>query len=125
MELNELLVEEADPVERGPKEFKLYSKRVFLTYSQAQGITKEELQDHILGLLGRANVSWMVTAQEQHEDGEPHFHVVIETIKRKKYNDSRFFDFKDKHPKIEPVRDVKAAINYVKKDVSRIKYFNL
>lgn len=92
--------------------FKFDSRTVFLTYPQSGDLTEEQIKVH-LQVIG---ITWLRTAKELHADGCPHIHVVGQFSKRYQTRNERAFDVGGKHPNIQPVRSVRAALAYVAKD---------
>lgn len=95
-------------------------KHLFLTYSQCP-ISKENMFTHILSTL-KDNVVNVAVCSETHEDGNPHLHAFIELEKTIRHTRADILDYfcpirKERyHPNIGPVRDIKAAINYLQKE---------
>jgi hypothetical protein len=96
---------------------------MFLTYSnpvqqmfQEPGslpFTKEMLMEYIKA---KGNVSYVVVSLEYHVDGNVHFHAMVLGDGKFDFKDCHKYDYLGCHPKIEPVRQVKASMDYVKKD---------
>lgn len=98
-------------------EYKFRATNILLTYAQASPITLDELYDFLKNhdYHGRA-VKALLVAQEDHQNGGYHFHCYIKLSDRFETRSVRFFDFRGKHPNIEPVRSPKACEKYVTKD---------
>lgn len=100
------------------RQFKFQSKRIFLTYPQAE-IDNNELYAFCYTF---GTIKYAVIAKELHQDGNPHCHAVIEYAKRLDFRDTRKFDFMGHHPSIEKPRNFMAAINYCKKDNNYVEF---
>lgn len=92
--------------------FKFDSQHFFLTYPQSD-IDNEEL---INALKLIADIEWLRVCTEQHADGQPHSHAVGKFKKRFQTRNERIFDVSGRHPKVEPVRSITRALEYVSKD---------
>ncbi|UYD39153.1 MAG: replication associated protein [Wigfec virus K19_526] len=84
------------------KKFKINNQRLFLTYSQCEferddyfAWIKKEFSSY-------PNAQWYI-AEETHEDGSPHRHVLINFGKAFQTTASRRFDFNGCHPNIARV----------------------
>ena len=58
----------------------------------------------------------MVVGQEQHQNGELHFHAVIQFERKVDIRNCRHFDYNNVHPSIESVRSIPRAVRYCKKE---------
>lgn len=92
--------------------FKFDGQFFFLTYPHS-GFSHEELHLQIQSI---ASVDWLRVCTEAHEDGDPHIHAVGKFKKRFQSRNERVFDFNGRHPKIEPVRSIAKALEYVSKE---------
>lgn len=92
--------------------FKFDSQHFFLTYAQSD-IDNQEL---INGLQLIAELEWVRVCRERHEDGNWHSHAVGRFKRRFQTRNERAFDVAGRHPKIEPVRSIARALEYVSKD---------
>lgn len=102
--------------------FRLNAKNIFLTYSQATTISKDDIFNHIQSVLSD-RLSWCVIGHEHHQDGNSHFHAIIGLSSKYNCRNERLFDVAGFHPKIEPSRDVFASIRYVsKEDTNVLRY---
>lgn len=93
--------------------FKFDSRSFFLTYAQSGELTRQQVQDHLGSI---AVLEWCRVASEQHEDGNPHIHAVGRWDTRVQSRNPRFLDVAGFHPNIQPIRSVRAAVQYVSKD---------
>lgn len=80
---------------QSPMSFRIQSKNIFLTYSNVEqqgwdAFTKEELLEF---LSSKCPGGYVIVCQEQHEDGSPHFHAVMQFRRKPDIRNSRFFDF--------------------------------
>lgn len=101
--------------------FRCNAKNFFLTYPQAVNIeTKDELLQFLLSR--RQSVAYLIVAKELHEDGNQHYHAMIQYSKRFDLRDDKYFDYKGHHPNIQKVKSVDATKVYIKKDEDYIEY---
>lgn len=97
--------------------FRINSQQIFLTYSQANSLEKEEVIQFFKDINHNGNrVGHLLVAVEAHEDGGRHFHIYIKFERKANIRDGRFFDIRDQHPNIQGVRSTKAVLDYCKKD---------
>lgn len=92
--------------------FKFDSLTAFLTYPQCDA-DAQELIDFFNSI---KPVQWCRVALEHHEDGSPHRHAVVKFSTRLQSKNERIFDFNGKHPNIQRVRSITAALNYCAKE---------
>jgi hypothetical protein len=93
--------------------FRFCAKRVFLTYPQSEGLTKERLLEHLVGPL---RARWACVALEQHEGGGNHLHAYAEWYnQRVDTRDCRYFDLDGRHPNISAVGSKARVLAYVQK----------
>lgn len=102
--------------------FRLNSQQIFLTYPQAESLSKEVLQNFFYNFkyTSRRNVEFTVerflVAQERHEDGGMHFHAYLKLSGKPNITTNRLFDVDGHHPNIQGVRSSKNVLHYCKKD---------
>lgn len=105
-----------DPKAAEPAKGKqLSAKSWFLTYPQCS-VTKEQA---LLNLQSRfkQNLAGCLIAQEDHQDGMKHLHMLVIFTKAVKTKDRSFFDFVcKKHGNYQTVRSQYAVANYVRKE---------
>ncbi|AXF50879.1 replication-associated protein [Lolium perenne-associated virus] len=100
--------------------FRLQSKILLLTYSQADAIDHERLFKFLSGLKQPIRIR---VGKEAHMDGHTHYHAYAEWEKKYETTDARHFDFESIHPNIvSRVRDPLSAWNYCGKDGVAIDY---
>lgn len=92
--------------------FRFDSQYVFLTYPHSEFVHSAYHEF----LNGVCPVDWCRIATEKHADGDPHVHVIAKFVRRFQCRNERVFDFESRHPNVQPVRSVSAAIKYVGKD---------
>lgn len=92
--------------------FKFDSQHFFLTYPQSD-FTNDEL---IAAINAIAELEWIRVCREQHQDGNLHSHAVGRFKRRFQTRNPRCFDVAGRHPKVESVRSVRKALDYVSKD---------
>ena len=96
-----------------PPAFRLKSKTIFFTYSQADAIDHDELYQFFLDL----QPVYLRVGRELHEDGHAHYHVLVNTSKPVETTNARKFDRNGIHPNIESnVRNPNATWEYCGKD---------
>ena len=66
--------------------------------------------------LEKAGVLYIIACSENNKDGTKHTHVFFKTTSPMNTIQANYFDWNERHPNIDSARDVKATINYVKKD---------
>lgn len=96
-----------------PMPFRFDSQTFFLTYAQSGDLTTEEIRTHLESI---RPLHWVRIAKEQHESGDPHFHVVGKFKGRFASRNERVFDIRGKHPNIQPVRSIGHSLEYCTKD---------
>ncbi|ABO14362.1 AC1 [Euphorbia mosaic virus - A [Puerto Rico:Jurabo:1991]] len=107
---------------RNPNSFRLAAKSIFFTYPQC-----DVPKDEVLQML--QHLSWSVVkptyirvAREEHRDGFPHLHCLIQLSGKSNIKDARFFDISHPrrstcfHPNIQGAKDTNAVKNYITKD---------
>lgn len=92
--------------------FKFDAQTAFLTYPQAT-IASNELYQFLNSL---EPILWARIAQETHESGEPHVHVIVKFRKRFQSRNERVFDFNEYHPNIQSARNPSACLQYCEKE---------
>lgn len=98
--------------------FRVQGKNFSLTYSnvQQQGwheFTKEDLLNYLKTL---EHSSYALVCEEKHENGETHFHALVQFSKKRDIRNQRYFDYGNCHPNIQVTRNVKEWMEYCKKD---------
>ncbi|AEI91412.1 replication associated protein [Begomovirus abutilonbrazilense] len=102
--------------------FRLQARNIFLTYPRCD-IPKDEALQMLQAL------SWTVVqptyirvAREEHSDGHPHLHCLIQLSGKSNIRDARFFDLTHPrrsasfHPNVQAAKDTVAVRNYITKD---------
>lgn len=92
--------------------FRLNAKHVFLTYPHSD-LNFQELYNFIDS---KYPLEKAIISKEHHKDGTPHIHALLSFKKRTDIRDERVFDFQDRHPSMESIRNIHATMNYVKKE---------
>lgn len=102
------------------KKFRIDAKRFFLTYPQVNELlpTKESLLEQIQILVP---VQEYCISEEKHQDGGRHFHAYIELTHKKNIRQADFFDIRDHHPNVQPVRNRNQVLKYIRKDGNYIE----
>lgn len=97
-----------------PPSFRIQTKHVFLTYSQANNVDHNDLFTHLCGLHNPIRVR---VGRELHDDGGVHYHAFIQWSKPCETRDVRFFDWAGIHPNVvSRIRDIRATYDYCGKD---------
>lgn len=101
------------------------AKQWFLTYPQCS-LKKEQIQANLwkVHLQGKKTVQWtpetfqfIIIAEETHEDGSPHIHVLLAFRNKFITRDPRVFDFiAGKHGNYATVRSLFDSIKYIRKE---------
>lgn len=101
----------------------MQSSTYFLTYrgfseTTKKNITKQQLLDHLLTLPQdhKMRPEKYLVCQQMYDSGQPHFHVILVYSNRKQITKQSHYDFYDIHPNIQPMRNMKAALEYVQKE---------
>lgn len=99
--------------------FRLQSKKLFLTYSQCVG----EKEDLLNFLHTKLKILEYIVAKENHKDGGTHFHVYLALEKRCNITNPGYLDWEPEgieailyHPKIEACKSSFKVQQYCKKD---------
>lgn len=94
--------------------FRCCAKSHFVTYPQCQ-LPMATITTHW-------QVNWLVKpyhyviiARELHEDGNPHYHVVVQWKHRLDVQREAYFDIDGYHPNIQATKNLEEAITYAKK----------
>lgn len=105
------------------KPFFFQSKVYFLTYKgisdHGEKISKNQLANYLLNQNPndiKVKPEKYLICQETYQTGDPHFHVILCYDRRKVVENPAFFDFKEIHPNIQTMRNMKAALQYVYKE---------
>jgi len=85
---------------------------VFVTYPQSS-LTAARIIEHFQSV---KPIAWARVCNEKHQDGHDHQHVVCKFVTRLQTRNSRIFDIDGRHPKIEKLKSIKKALEYVSKD---------
>lgn len=94
-----------------PNGFRLNARYWFATYPQC-GLPRATLWD----VLCRLGAQWCLVGSEQHADGSPHLHCLIDWGRKKDSRNSRYLDIEGFHPNLQAVKNLNASINYCKKE---------
>lgn len=90
--------------------FRFQGKYAFLTYAQADGLSKDAivwaLRDKV-----PAPEAWAV-GEEEHQDGGKHFHAIVRYAQRVDIRDARFWDVDGFHPNVQSARAWKQVLQY-------------
>jgi hypothetical protein len=109
------------PIIKQKQKFRLQTKEIFLTYSQSGALELEFLIDNLKEKLNTWTVKHYVLVKELHEDGNPHIHVYLKTIRMVHIASVSYMDLeltgKTLHPNIQPARKVTNVLQYMLKFV--------
>ena len=101
--------------------FRLRTKEIFLTYSQSGALGLEFLIDNLIMKLNTWTVKDYVLVKELHEDGNPHIHVYLRTLRMTNIASVSYMDVElngeTLHPNIQPARKVVNVLMYMLKFV--------
>ena len=104
---------------RGPQKDKrkqLQAKNWLLTFPQCD-TKKQEAERSIKEKWNKEELNYAIIAEEKHEDGSPHLHILLSFKEKFITRDRHVFDFiAGKHGSYETVRSIRDAIRYVKKE---------
>lgn len=105
--------------------FRYCAASALITFPQCD-TSKEVCLENILAEW-KDIVRFVVIAEEKHENGDPHLHIVVKFNCQYTSDNCHFFEFISggKHGSVEPVKTMKHAIQYVMKDGNFITYGNL
>ena len=102
-------------------QFSLQSKTFFLTYKGISN-TGVKLNKHLLANFlstqnphERIRPEKYLICEQMYDSGQPHFHIILVYSKRKTILNVTFYDYLGIHPNIQPMRNMKAALDYVYK----------
>jgi len=85
----------------------------FLTYPQSD-FNPNELHSFLNTI---KSVVWARLARESHEDGQPHWHVIVRFASRVKTNATNTtFDYMGRHPNIQQPRRINDVLEYLSKE---------
>ncbi len=101
--------------------FRLRAKKIFLTFPQCENLLQqftnnEHIFDYVEEYYRPHGFDRGVVAIEHHEDGNRHLHIVLVREHTEAITSERFFDLGQYHPNIQPCRNLRNAIKYVKKE---------
>ena len=103
--------------------FRVSSTTFFLTYKgiaeNDRKITKNQLKNYLLSQNrkgAKVKPEKYLICQQTYDSGEPHFHVILVYPCRKEITVPDYFDYLNIHPNIQPMRNMKAALDYVYKE---------
>ncbi|AGK90272.1 rolling-circle initiation protein [Capraria yellow spot Yucatan virus] len=107
---------------RNPNSFRLQANNIFLTYAQCDIPKDEALQ--MLQSLHWAIVKplYIRVSREEHSDGFPHLHCLLQLSGKSNIKDAGFFDLTHPrrsarfHPNIQAAKDTNAVRNYITKE---------
>lgn len=97
--------------------YRLSAKRVFATWPQAGDYSLDQWVSEVKTLASKYGNSYKyIVCRERHQDGNYHFHAVVEFARKINERSPNFFDVFGVHGKYEPVRDLQGSLKYCLKD---------
>lgn len=103
-----------EEVTAGPsRRFRIDTRHLELTYARCSA-TVEDVKEFLdSSVLNSPQCHSWFAAREYHQDGTPHYHILVKFNKRRTFRDEREFDFLGHHPRIGAVRDVHNYFRYL------------
>lgn len=77
------------------------------------------LLEHLKSL---PSVTYVLLSEEQHQDGNKHFHALLQHKKKMHIRNAQYFDLLGHHPNIQATKNIQAWKNYIKKDGDWLEY---
>lgn len=99
---------------RLPSSFFLNAKNIFLTYPRCT-VTKEQALDSLRQKQFPIPPIYIRVAAEQHQDGTPHLHCLLQFKGKFRTRNQRFFDISLFHPNVQGARNAAAVRDYISK----------
>jgi len=97
----------------GSATFRLNAQVLFLTFPQCE-TSKEQAMENLLGLY--PDLDWAIIAQEAHQDGTPHLHLVTRLAKKTNIRNSAHLDqVAGQHGNYQSAKKLSAVLRYVRK----------
>lgn len=104
--------------------FRLDGKMFFLTYPQCH-VDRHVALDLLKQILRPHRIDKYCVAQEKHQDGNPHLHILLLLDRRKSTIDKNYFDIAGHHGNYQIPRNRRAALDYcLKSDNSPLCTFS-
>lgn len=114
-----------------PSTFRMQGVNFFLTFPKCR-TPKEEVKENILSIF-KGEVEWLVVAEEKHQDGDPHLHILIRFLQKKIFNGKLGMKKLDsivkstiqpegQHGNYQLSRNVRNTLNYVTKERQFLEY---
>ena len=100
-----------DPPRRN---FQFKSANAFLTYPRCL-LTPFEAGQHLWEVARHWTPSYVLASSESHQDGTPHLHVLLQTMRPMSTRDPGFFDIQGYHPNIQASRSPNKTREYILK----------
>nr|AHM88370.1 replication associated protein [Maize streak Reunion virus]AHM88374.1 replication associated protein [Maize streak Reunion virus] len=110
------LLQHDTPVGPDPprRNFQFKSANAFLTYPRCL-LTPFEAGQHLWEVARPWTPSYILASSESHQDGTPHLHVLLQTIRPMSTRDPGFFDIQGYHPNIQASRSPNKTREYILK----------
>jgi len=92
--------------------FRVRASTFALTYPKCD--VKNQVVDLLLNKY--EDIHFIAAAQEDHQDGSKHVHVLVEFNSKKEIRDERYFDVVGFHPNVQGCRNPKKWFEYISKE---------
>ncbi|QBO56213.1 replication-associated protein [Maize streak dwarfing virus] len=97
------------------RRFAFKCANVFLTYSRCN-LTPQEAGEHLWDLARPWTPAYICVSAELHQDGTPHLHALLQSIRPITTRDPLFFDMQMYHPNIKAARSSNRTRDYILKN---------
>lgn len=105
--------DDASETQTNNQNFRIDARHLELTYSRCNATVEDFTEFLNTSILKKTQCHSWFAAREYHQDGTPHYHVLVKFNKRQSFRDPRAFDHAGYHPRIRSVRDVHAYFRYI------------
>ena len=100
--------------------FRIYAKKIFLTYSQVHPqLTHQHLLEQLKNKLNQTNLNYVI-GKEIHQDGGIHYHAILTVSEKYQIRNPKQLDVQYEqqtfHRTYTPVKQLREAVTYVCKD---------
>lgn len=102
-----------------PRDFRVHARNILLTYPQACFIENKEALHEFLMTKGPSKC---IVAREEHQDGNQHFHALLQWKEKKNIQNAHYFDYQHHHPNIQAAKGWRASLKYVIKEGDYINH---
>lgn len=86
--------------------FRAAAKTFFLTWSQANELTREDVRDKLIKTSsdGETGIKFYIVAREEHKEEGIHFHSLVSYKAKKDVRNANYFDIRSYHPNIKTAK---------------------